>query len=74
MRIRHPLLISIFFVFQITFAQFTLQDSETDKTVLQFTHGDVSFEPQGDYTKLIPSKGGTTTDYGQPELPLFSTL
>jgi len=55
-------------------AQFTLQDDEVDRTVIQFTHEDVSFEPQGEYTKLVPSKGGTTTDYGQPELPLFSTL
>ena len=58
----------------LLYAQFTLQDSESDKTVIQFTHEDVTFESQGDYTKLIPSKGGTTTDYGQPELPLFSTL
>ena len=58
----------------LLWAQFTLQDGEPDRTVLHFSHGDVSFEPQGDYTKLIPSKGGTTTDYGQPELPLFSTL
>ena len=55
-------------------AQFTLQDDEVDRTVIQFTHEDVSFEPQGEYTKLVPSKGGTTTAYGQPELPLFSTL
>ncbi|MEC7927478.1 MAG: hypothetical protein VX767_04515, partial [Candidatus Neomarinimicrobiota bacterium] len=45
-------------------AQFTLQDDEIDRTVIQFTHEDVSFEPQGEYTKLVPSKGGTTTDYG----------
>ncbi len=62
------------FLFNILCAQFSLQDSEADKTVLHFTHGDVSFKPQGDYAKLIPSKGGTTTDYGRPELPLFSTL
>ena len=55
-------------------AQFTLQEDEVNRTVIQFTHEDVSFEPQGEYTKLVPSKGGTTTDYGQPELPLFSTL
>ncbi len=55
-------------------AQFTLQDSETGKTLMNFTPGDVSFETQGEYTKFIPLNGGTTTDYGRPELPLFSTL
>ena len=62
------------FLFSFLCAQFTLQDSESDKTLIQFTHEDVTFESQGEYTKLVPSKGGTTTDYGQPELPLFSTL
>ncbi|MEC7927425.1 MAG: hypothetical protein VX767_04245, partial [Candidatus Neomarinimicrobiota bacterium] len=74
MRFKTPILISILFVFQFSIAQFTLQDDEVNRTVIQFTHEDVSFEPQGEYTKLVPSKGGTTTDYGQPELPLFSTL
>ena len=62
------------FLFSFLCAQFTLQESDLDKTLIQFTHEDVTFESQGDYTKLIPSTGGTTTDYGQPELPLFSTL
>ena len=62
------------FLFNFLCAQFTLQESDLDKTMIQFTHEDVTFESQGDYTKLIPSTGGTTTDYGQPELPLFSTL
>ena len=58
----------------ILYAQFTLQESETGKTLVNFTPGDVSFETQGEYTKFIPLNGGTTTDYGRPELPLFSTL
>ncbi len=74
MRYSNPLLISILFIYQIAVSQFTLQESDLDKTLIQFTHEDVTFESQGDYTKLIPSTGGTTTDYGQPELPLFSTL
>ena len=55
-------------------SQFTLQDGETGKTLMNFTPGDVSLETQGEYTKFIPLNGGTTTDYGRPELPLFSTL
>ena len=62
------------FLFSFLCAQFTLQESESDKTLIQFTHEDITFESQGEYTKLVPSQGGTTTDYGQPELPLFSTL
>ncbi|SVC32473.1 uncharacterized protein METZ01_LOCUS285327, partial [marine metagenome] len=37
MRFRNPLLISILFIFQIAVAQFTLQESESDKTLIQFT-------------------------------------
>ena len=74
MRFRNPLLITALFVFQIAIAQFTLQEAEADKMIIHFTQTDVLFEKQGDYTKLVPSKGGTTADYGQPELPLFSTL
>ena len=71
---RFTRLITAICLFSILCAQFTLQDSETGKTLMNFTPGVVSFEAQGEYTKLIPSNGGTTTDYGQPELPLFSTL
>lgn len=59
---------------QVLLAQFTLQNNGIDKTTIQFTQGEVSFEPQGEFTKLFSSNSGTTTDYGQPELPLFSTL
>ncbi|MDP6684886.1 MAG: C25 family cysteine peptidase, partial [Candidatus Marinimicrobia bacterium] len=62
------------FLFNILWAQFTPLEGEAGKTMIQFTHGDVLFQSHGDYSKLIPSKGGTTTDFGQPELPLFSTL
>ena len=67
-------LITAVCLFGILYAQFTLQDSETGKVLMNFTPGDVSFETQGEYTKFIPLNGGTTTDYGRPELPLFSTL
>jgi len=65
---------NLFFIIQSVFAQFTLDSIGSDKTVIQFSTGDVTYKSEGGYTKLIPTKGGTTTDYGQPELPLFSTL
>ncbi len=68
------IIIFALFVFQTVHSQFLIQDSNVGETVIKFTHDEVSFESQGEYTKLIPSKGGTTADYGQPELPLFSTL
>ncbi len=71
---RNKILISGFCLFNLLVAQFTLQEESNNQTVIQFYHSEVSFESQGEYTKLIPSKGGTTADYGQPELPLFSTL
>ena len=54
---RFTRLITAVCLFGILYAQFTPQDSETGKILMNFTPGDVSFETQGEYTKFIPLNG-----------------
>ena len=70
---KQHIIIGLWFI-NAVFAQFNLIEKNEDKTTFQFIQENVIFESYGEYTKLIPSKYGTTTNYGQPELPLYSTL
>ena len=62
------------FICSFIYAQFTLKDDTPEKTNIQFLNKEIIFESQNNFIKIISPKGGTTTDYGRPELPRFSTL
>jgi hypothetical protein len=61
-------------IFNVLLAQFSIKETNAENMVIEFKQDEPTYETSGDYVKLSSSNKGTTTDYGQPELPLFSTL
>ena len=69
-------LITVFFCTQVIFgAGFVNSVNDTDNSIhIHFSPGDIQYESIGDYTRISSGKSGTTTDFGMPELPLYSTM
>ncbi|SVE37887.1 uncharacterized protein METZ01_LOCUS490741, partial [marine metagenome] len=68
--------ITVFFCTQFIFgAGFINSGIDTENGFhIQFVQGDIQYTSAGDYTRISSGKAGTTTDFGMPELPLYSTM
>ena len=68
--------ITVFFCTQFIFgAGFINSGIDTDNSIhIHFSQGDILYTSTGDYTRISSGKSGTTTDFGMPELPLYSTM
>ena len=68
--------ITVFFCTQFIFgAGFINSGIDTENGFhIQFVQGDIQYTSAGDYTRISSGKAGTTTDFGLPELPLYSTM
>ncbi|SVB09879.1 uncharacterized protein METZ01_LOCUS162733, partial [marine metagenome] len=69
-------LITVFFCTQVIFgAGFINSGIDTDNGIhIHFSQGDIQYASAGDFTRISSGKSGTTTDFGMPELPLYSTM
>ena len=51
-----------------------LSSSRNNETKISFSQGQISTTIIGEYIRVSSGSSGTTTDYGMPELPIYSTL
>ena len=53
---------------------FYLKQEVGDQSTIEFSLGGLELESVNEYTKLISSSKGSTSEIGMPELPLFSSF
>mgnify|MGYP001396735067 CR=1 FL=1 len=54
--------------------QFELVESSNSTSNIMFHMGEVSFQDEGEYKRIINHTGGTFLNEGMPEIPVYSTF